>query len=194
MIDAYIKLCGTASLRQAQLVEIGIPSHQVRVWSELLGIGGPKGKMPKSTWRLYTPADVFMLSVMRVLKKNLNFAFSGKEKCISRLSEIPSLHTALSSIFDEFDAYIVSDFSTFYEVSSDPDAMYFAISRSDLSLSIPVKKHILAMLRASARSPNEKQSYLGLTLLKRFHTNSPNLLSTRSSHQRATPYGRVKPG
>jgi len=185
MLDSFIKLSDYPALRQANIVEIGIPAHQIRVWSDLIGIGGPIGKMPRSKWRLYTPSEVFMISVMRALKTNLNFAFSGREKYIQKLTSPVGIKTALNAFCYKSDCFIISDYKSSFEIVTETDAIQFAVCESDLSLVLPTSSHIHAMLQASSRSQNELQLNTSLMLLKHYQS-SPNSPRTHAPHHRVS--------
>lgn len=185
MLDSFIKFSDCPALRQAHIVDLGIPSYQVRVWSDLIGIGGPVGKMPSSKWRLYTPAEVFMISVMRLLKRNLNFAFSGREKYIQKLISPIVIRTALNAFCNKSDCFIISDYTSSFEVVSETDAIQFAVCESDLSLVIPTSLHIRTMLQASSRSQNDIQMNTSLMLLKHYQSSS-NSPRTHAPHHRVS--------
>jgi len=192
MIESFIKYSARPTLRQSQLVNIGIPSHQVRVWSNLIGVGGPAGKMPKSKWRTYTPAEVFMISVMRLLKSNLNFAFSGRETYIRKLTAPKGLLTALTAFQNGTDCFIISDYKTFFEIVDQIEAIQFAIYKPSLSIVIPTTPHIETMLQATAHSQNLEQRNLSLLLLKDYQLSPKTTRSNAAHHRALSNTGRPK--
>jgi len=179
----------TASIRQAQIVEFGIPAYQIRVWSELLGLGGKYGKQVK--WRLYTPSEVFQISIMRLLKKNLNFAFTGREKYIAKLGTWQLFELALNAQRNRSNAFIVSDFKNTFEVTDSPDEITFSLSDTDFSLVIPTSPHIDFMLKVTSLSPNIEQSNFALSILEQ-NQHSPENIHKRTPHYRAPSSGRQK--
>lgn len=190
MLNQFIHFCETPSLRQAQIVKLGIPAHQIRVWSELLGIGGPFGKTSK--WRLYSPMEVFLISIMNVLKGNLNFAFSGREKLVSKIGTAETLHLALRAFFDRKDAFVVSDFQTMFEAADNPDTIQFVAADTDLCLIISTTRHVEAMLEITALSPHAKQKDSAIEFLQ-YRQKSPNSNFNRMSHHHAPFKKRREP-